>query len=602
MLKEENQKVCTEPNQTNARITEELPIPKAKAPEKTTYEVDVLVVGGGFAGVPAAIQCKKNGQSVLLIDKGSPGYSGYMPWPHTFRWFDPELGDDREAYKERMKQNSEFTSNQDWYEIWLNESKSVYESLKEWKFLNTYDIADSANEGIVDYHEKHAKEDRHLIWHNLLIRNRIEFIEQTMITDVIEQDGQVIGAMGFHVPSGTIITIHAKATIMCTGAGSYKPTGFPTGSCTFDSEAIGYRHGLKIAGKEYSDFHGTPANAAGSVFESWKWEYVENMWLCGGVPRREELFQSVTASVAEGSVPNATQMEAMLAPPGYGGGEMEGLSKDDPRIGLYGSPMGLQSSSGGAVGMGIHKSEGVFIEDDKLNGATKLPGFYVAGDAHASMVCGATYCGGFGFSAGMSIVQGRRAADAACQYAASTERIHPSEKQLSNMTEQLEAPLKRERGFDPNWARDVLQATMAPYWINYMKTEGTLKGALASVEFMRDNIIPKLVAVDSHGLRLCHEMQNKIISAEMKLRAGFMRQESRGMHYRYDFPFRDDKNWLCYIGIEKDANGSMSLSKIPYPDSWKGDLSQSYEQRYFNRFPGEAEALGLNLNKEEVKL
>jgi len=103
---------------------------------------------------------------------------------------------------------------------------------------------------------------------------------------------------------------------------------------------------------------------------------------------------------------------------------------------------------------------------------------------------------------------------------------------------------------------------MSPYWVNYMKTEATLQGALANVEFMRDNVVPKLRATNSHELRLCHEMANKILSAEMKLRSSLMRKESRGLHCRLDYPYRDDKNWLCYLTIQKGPDGSMVLSKV----------------------------------------
>ena len=116
---------------------------------------------------------------------------------------------------------------------------------------------------------------------------------------------------------------------------------------------------------------------------------------------------------------------------------------------------------------------------------------------------------------------------------------------------------------------------------------------------MRDNIIPKLQAVNSHDLRLCHEMKNKVLQAEMKLRASLAREESRGMHYRADFPYRDDKNFLCYVALQKGADGRMTVSRIDVKDEWKGDLSEDYASRYSHSFfPGEAEALKLPVEKK----
>lgn len=584
---------------TTERTTDELPIVEAKKPEKTEFEVDVLVVGGGFAGVSAATRCKENGKSVLLVDKGSPGYSGYMPWPHTFRWFDADLGDDREACKEAMKVNSEYTCNQNWYDIWMDESKAVKELFEEWGFLERWKEPDFQNEDQNDAKMKSPDQDRHSIWHGVLNKSDIDYIDHTMIIDVIEEDGSILGAVGIHVPSGAVVTVKAKATLLCTGAGSYKPTGFPTGSCTFDGEAIGYRHGLQIAGKEYSDFHGTSSFEAGNVFLTWGWQYMENLALCGGTPMHENLALMNVAAIQMGVAPATIETSSAPVPPGFGGGPMQGLSESDPRVGAITSiPMGPQNAGGGAVGMGIHKSEGIFCGNDALDGTTELSGLFVAGDTEASMVCGAMYCGGFGFSSGMSAIQGLRAASAACDYVDTAQAPKPSESTLSSIIEYVEGPSKLEAGFDPNWARDVLHSIMAPYWVNCTKSEATLMGALVNVEFLRDNVIPRLHAETSHELRLCHEMRNKVLSAEMKLRAGLERKESRGLHYRIDYPFRDDANFLCYIGLRKGADEQMELSRIEYDDAWKGDQKLEYQARYVDRFPGEIEALGLDPSKE----
>lgn len=56
----------------------------------------------------------------------------------------------------------------------------------------------------------------------------------------------------------------------------------------------------------------------------------------------------------------------------------------------------------------------------------------------------------------------------------------------------------------------------------------------------------------------------------MKLRASLERKETRGLSYRSDYPYRDDENYLCLMLVQKQADGSMTVSKEPVKDEWKG--------------------------------
>lgn len=103
-----------------------------------------------------------------------------------------------------------------------------------------------------------------------------------MVCEVLTEDGRAAGVLGFHVPSGEFVTVRAKAVVLATGGGSYKPTGYPTGGDTFDGEFMAYELGLPITGKEFEDFHSTSSQGPGNVFLDNHWQYLENIWLCGG--------------------------------------------------------------------------------------------------------------------------------------------------------------------------------------------------------------------------------------------------------------------------------------------------------------------------------
>ena len=108
---------------------------------------------------------------------------------------------------------------------------------------------------------------------------------------------------------------------------------------------------------------------------------------------------------------------------------------------------------------------------------------------------------------------------------------------------------------------------MIPNFVLYIKKQRMMQGALAYIEELREHHVPMLLAKDLHSLRLAHETENMIITAEMKLKASMMRKESRCSHYRLDYPEIDDKNWQAWINIDQDENGEMRLEKQGF-DQW----------------------------------
>jgi succinate dehydrogenase/fumarate reductase flavoprotein subunit len=159
---------------------------------------------------------------------------------------------------------------------------------------------------------------------------------------------------------------------------------------------------------------------------------------------------------------------------------------------------------------------------------------------------------------------------------------------VSELKQALYGPLERQGGFGPRWVTQVLQNTMLPYYILYIKHGDRLQAALTLVEFLRDHLVPKLRAEDPHELRLAHETRNMVLNAEMRLRASLVRTESRGCHYREDYPRRDDDNWLAWV-LLKEQDGEMVTVKEPVPQAWRPDPGLSYRERYPLELPGEDE-------------
>ena len=607
----ESTQVLTNTEVITMPVTKEVPVPeKVAAPAITEYECDVLVIGGGFAGLNAAASAKEAGQNVVLVDKGTPGYSGLTPFVSSHRWFDAEMGDDEEAFKACINRGSEYIGDMDWYQVWINESKAMYQRLMDWGILTQYETA--AESGFYDsadyrgYHTAFASLDRRTKFMSTLTKLGISVADQTMITNVIVENGAVRGAMGLHVPSGTVITFHAKAIVMAMGGGAYKPTGFPTGQDTFDGEYICYNLGLPIGGKEFDDFHMTCSQAPGNAFLNNNWTYLNCIWLCGGDITADTIksyadgkgkamvLDRVTKTVTGLSVNDGTSLEDLSKSSVLRKGGSISENPNEVRKGKRSDTMFKGDVYGAAVGMGGHLSCGVFCGLDDLEGKTAIDGLFVAGDGmNCQGPTGAAYPTGVGFTSSFVSLQGDHAGKAAAAYADKVSLAPISAAKVAQITEEILAPLSMTSGFDPNWARDMLEGIMAPYWVLISKNEANLNAALTQVLAMKENVVPKLVAATNHDLRLVHEMRHKVNSAEMKLRASLARKETRGLSYRSDYPYRDDENFLCYMLVEKQEDGSMMVRKQPVKDEWKGDLTLPYAERYGYYFPGEREAKGL---------
>ena len=83
------------------------------AARKSSYQADVLIIGGGFAGTFAALEARKNGLSVTMVDKGVVGWSGMSPWASDSRPFDAEIYD-REEWQFNTAMNTEYVNDRKW--------------------------------------------------------------------------------------------------------------------------------------------------------------------------------------------------------------------------------------------------------------------------------------------------------------------------------------------------------------------------------------------------------------------------------------------------------------------------------------------------------
>ena len=253
-------------------------------------------------------------------------------------------------------------------------------------------------------------------------------------------------------------------------------------------------------------------------------------------------------------------------------------------FGGYAEELGdVRVVGGAAAGYQNVGTGGIWVVDTQCS--TSLPGLYAAGDCGGTRHNGA-FIVNVGNGTGPSAVTGKRAG-AAAAHAARTKMAAPDEAYVTGLRKARRAPLERRNGYSPRWVTQLLQNTMIPYFVSYIKHGARLQAALTNIEFMRDHLVPRMYATDPHELKLVHETENMVLAAEMILRASLFRKESRGAHYREDYPRRNDPEWLAWTQI-KEEDGAMKVSKVPVPKEWWPDLSRPYEERYPIRFPGES--------------
>ena len=80
----------------------------------------------------------------------------------------------------------------------------------------------------------------------------VKILDRVMITDLLKQDGKIVGAAGFALDNNELYIFKAKATVVSTGTSSFKPFAFPISSLTGDGAAMGYRAGAEVSGKEFN--------------------------------------------------------------------------------------------------------------------------------------------------------------------------------------------------------------------------------------------------------------------------------------------------------------------------------------------------------------
>ncbi len=542
-----------------------------------TMKCDVLVIGGGIAACFAAIKAAEAGADVIMADKGYVGRSGQSPYADSFLVFDPNT-QDIEAAMEEINRHSEYLNNRFWTRTVLEQSAARYQDLLDWgcQFTGKPNTIPGAPPSGVQFDKTKGAYGE--VLRRQCRKSGVKIVDQVMIVDFLKQDGRIAGAVGLPSDSTELVTFIAKTVISCVGACGYKPNGYPAlMQLTGDGEAMAYRAGAAILGKEFVDAHYSKEGMPDPVSQR-----------DAGAPPPVKPGQKGGPGPGGGDggpkLRKNCDGQVISDRPDSVSGYMFTYLQSEFAVHEGKGPIwnrGAKSFGGAALGMSLRKADGLWVQDQECR--STLPGLFAAGDAQGTMQNGAAYSTGGGSICG-GAVTGTIAAEAAAKEAASMEMPEVSAEELERAREYVLGPIQRTGGFGPRWVMELLRNYMMPYFVYFIKKADRLEATLTLIGFMKEHIAPMIYAEDAHELRLAHEAKNMILSAEIRLRSGLFRTESRGNHYREDYPFRDDENWLCWTKVT-DQNGTMTLEKVPVPEAWKP--TGSYREKYPFPFPGE---------------
>lgn len=205
--------------------------------------------------------------------------------------------------------------------------------------------------------------------------------------------------------------------------------------------------------------------------------------------------------------------------------------------------------------------------DCNIDGETELKGFFAAGECACVSVHGANRLGGNSLLE--TVLFGRRAGVRAVEHArGATTSANPTllEKKKDELSEKLGSLLAGKGQEDPSAIRNEMKNTMFEE-VGIFRRRDEMKQALGKLSGLRERYA-WLRPVKSHraynlDLLRAYELAGMLDLAEITAMGALAREESRGSHFRVDFPSRDDGSWLRHTIARKGLAGpELSYEKV----------------------------------------
>lgn len=506
-------------------------------------ETDCLILGSGVAGLRAAIAAHAAGSRVVVATKGALS-DGATDWAQGGVAAALAPGDTVESHQADTIRVGQGLSDPAAIGVLTREGPPLVLELAEWgaHFDLKDGVFETAREGGHSAARViHALGDAtgHEIERTLIRQARqlmsATLLEHVFALDLIVAEGRCLGALCWS-PPGVLRVIWSRSTILATGGAGqiWRETTNPP-VATGDGPAMAYRAGASLADLEFMQFHPTTLYVAGAsrmlITEAARGE--------GGRLRNRagELFMvraHPSAELAPRDVVSRAILDEMRRtgdthvfldlthlPP-------ETLARRFPRIRHVCLSFGIDIARDWIP---VRPSAHYFLGGVRvdLDGRTDIEGLYACGEAAATGVHGANRLASNSLLEGL--VFGKRAGVAAAREGAA----RPARREGGMTRRRVDPPLGEVLDLDD--MRNSLKSLM---WrcAGLERDETGLSEAQSQIDFWSRYALSRVFTVPAGW-----ELQNMLTLSALVTRSARARTESRGVHYRTDFPAADDARW-----------------------------------------------------------
>lgn len=534
-------------------------------PESESLFSDVLIIGSGIAGLKAALECKAEGLSVIVVSKGPTGrqnssfYAGGLLRPEpdeVAQVIGYETGIQKYLYNPEL--------------LALHSGPIAIEEVKSLISLGVPLEKHGKDYTPMNREQKSPGGSFIMI---PMIKKALDMgitcLGNKIVTDLLISQGQVKGALAID-EKGKLLQISAKATVLATGggAGIFEHNSNPEGM-TGDGYVLALRAGAVLQNMEYIHFypvglvgssfphrHASPAllGSKGAALLNGPGEDIAvkflKMTLQKAIVIPTIRFEMLSTIVAQENRNSGAYLDLTGIP-----SETWDVFLSSPwnKAYLYKAPVDLRKQKCPVVPLAHTFLGGVKINQKS---ETSIPGLFAAGE-----VVGGAYCGEEGASQlCRCLVMGALAGKNAASFVKGMKSTMIKEHEWQAATSRVMGFVSR------SWTESAeeVRRNISKLVYNAMgpiRDGNILEKTLRELEAI-DKKIYSFKIENPFDLQNALEAENMLVLAKALLGAGFRRQESRGPHFRSDFPQRDD-SWFKQILISMDKKNELKFSEEP---------------------------------------